>query len=166
MLRVKNNKLASMVSPDHILKKTHNTCFKPKNMLFSAHCSTLVPYWQKGKVLLTKIKKKKERRSCCAGKSEIKMGVEVRIGSKLVGGEGERGSKCWSVDSGGGWGRGGTDIKVYQTIIMYQRNLYQTIMYQIKKMYFSRNGEEQYQVNQTEKGWRLYHTLPIATPRQ
>ena len=77
-------------------------------MLFSAHCSTLVPYWQKGKVLLTKIKKKKERRSCCAGKSEIKMGVEVRIGSKLVGGEGERGSKCWSVDRGGGRGRGGT----------------------------------------------------------
>ena len=75
-------------------------------MLFSAHCSTLVPYWQKGKVLLTKIKKKKERRSCCAGKSEIKMGVEVRIGSKLVGGEGERGSKCWSVDRGGGEERG------------------------------------------------------------
>ena len=80
-------------------------------MLFSAHCSTLVPYWQKGKVLLTKIKKTKERRNCCAGKSEIKMGVEVRIGSKLVGGEGERGSKCWSVDRGGGRGRDGTKSK-------------------------------------------------------
>ena len=39
------------------------------------------------------------------------MGGEVGIGSKLVGGEGERGSKCWSVDSGGGRGRGGNTSK-------------------------------------------------------
>ena len=65
MLRVKNNKLASMVSPDHILKKTHNTCFKPKNMLFSAH-------WQKGKVFMTKTKKKEEEEIAARGKVKSK----------------------------------------------------------------------------------------------
>ena len=41
-------------------------------MLFSSQCSILVPYWQKGKVLLTTIKKRKKEEIAARGKVKSK----------------------------------------------------------------------------------------------
>ena len=89
---------------------------------------TVQLHWQKWNVLT--IKRKKEETDVREN-SEIQMGVEVRIGSKLVGGEGEREGVSVGLltgEEGGGGTAPNQSVPPY-LFVQYQTRFYQIILY-------------------------------------